>query len=173
MSLPPEFLPESLFDAETDAERIFRNESLAVDAYKARMGQRIRKGNIYLALKSREMGKTPGFLRDVEETKKDSEILINEIPQVAEEARRVAHQAIRDIRAENAREPIEFEQYLQRIAQRRDEIEQADDLLILGRRMRREMPEQVATHLNLLREEELINYPDPEELINDMDRLNI
>ena len=173
MSLPPEFLPESLFDAETDAERIFRNESLAVDAYKARMGQRIRKGNIYLALKSREMGKTPGFLRDVEETKKDSEILINEIPQVVEEARRVGNQAIRGILEQNFEEPMEFEDYLQRIAQRRDEIQRADDLLIEGQRMRREMPKQVATDLNLLREAELINYPDPEELINDLDRLNI
>ena len=129
--------------------------------------------NIYLALKSREMGKTPGFLRDVEETKKDSEILINEIPQVVEEARRVGNQAIRGILEQNFEEPMEFEDYLQRIAQRRDEIQRADDLLIEGQRMRREMPKQVATDLNLLREAELINYPDPEELINDLDRLNI
>ena len=119
------------------------------------------------------MGKTPGFLRDVEETKKDSEILINEIPQVVEEARRVGNQAIRGILEQNFEEPMEFEDYLQRIAQRRDEIQRADDLLIEGQRMRREMPKQVATDLNLLREAELINYPDPEELINDMDRLNI
>ena len=170
---PREFLPESLFDAETDAQRIHRNEAIAKDAYERakekaydvyRRERDYPKNKMFKGLQSREMGKRPAFLRDVYEKQIEQQRVFKQAPSVAIEAIHRFEERIEEIREENRNEPMDFQVYIERIAEYRDRIEQARDLQRRAGKGLRNMPESVAYWLGIgeLRDPDSINWSPPD-----------
>jgi len=159
---PREFLPESLFDAETDAQRIYRNEAIAKDAYERAM-RKYTKGKMFKGLQSREMGKRTPFLKDVYERQVEEERVISEIPTITSAAITSYQEAIEQTREQNRSEPMEFQVYIERISDFRNRIAQAQELQERGIQIASELPDRVTGWLGIgaYREPDLINYPPP------------